>query len=250
MSLPELTLNQTIPLRHGGSCNLIGISPQGDLFVEEWYGDEDDPRIAQHRIAQSGEMIESADESDEKRAFSPLTLPENLIRPAEIVRGQAFNFVGPRFRGLRETDRIQETAQVFSVMEKMTLAAKLRLDFPPPLLIGLAESLVLAEASITEKWLVVCRRVRLAYALPQIQLDAHGLPYDYDSLTLFVAHFYDPATGRVPDLASCLDDLAGWQLRQPADCLIHEGRLYLADGGEMLNRVLIAATSFAPSAYT
>jgi hypothetical protein len=151
---------------------------------------------------------------------------------------------------MREAERVGELVQPFTLQEKMTLIERLALNIMPPMLLGLAESYVLAEAELARPYLyVVCRRVRLAIALPAVQTDADGQPYDYDTLVLHLAHWIDR---RSPDvsLVEVIDHLPGVTLHRPTDCIIRDGYLFISDGGgdQQKNRLHVWTISAPASA--
>jgi hypothetical protein len=78
---------------------------------------------------------------------------------------------------------------------------------------------------------LVCRRLRVVYALEAEQTDEHNQPYDYDSHVLYVAHVYDRSQEVKPTLRESLAGLAGVQLHHPMDCLIAHDYVFVADGG-------------------
>lgn len=220
-----------LELHHTGDCRLLGVSPAGDVYVEEIYGDDD--WFAQHHFDVTGDTIASVDENGGAVAdVGPLTLPDDLVKPGPVQAMTGLNFVGPRLRGMRETDRVSDMALSLSVADKMALAQTLGLGMP----LGLGESRVLAEAVLEDGVYFVCRRVRFLVALPETRHDSAGEPYDYDSVTRYIGHSAhpddDPTTGLV-------DALAGWRgvrLHRPMDCLVHNGRFYIADGGDESRR--------------
>ena len=79
--------------------------------------------------------------------------------------------------------------------------------------------------------MLVCRRVRLAYALPTPQNDEHGIPYDYDTHTLYLAHEYNDETEEAPPLHECFDPIDGIMLHTPHDCIRHDDALIILDSG-------------------
>jgi hypothetical protein len=101
----------------------------------------------------------------------------------------------------------------------------------PPAILGIAESYVLSESLIIRPSIYfVCRRIRIAYALPDVRLDANNQPYDYDTLLFYTAHFFDCA--QEPSILDLLNDLTTVPLKRPMDCLITDNNhLYIADGG-------------------
>jgi hypothetical protein len=79
----------------------------------------------------------------------------------------------------------------------------------------------------------ICRRLRIAYAIP-LKHDADGLPYDYDTHVLYLAHLIDTTSGLTlpPALTEALaSDIVGLS---PMDALYdaRSARLYVADGGD------------------
>lgn len=144
----------------------------------------------------------------------------------------ALNFTGARHRGLRSLDRLDDVIHPFTVPEKFALAGMLKLEVPPPLLLGLAESYVLAEASVISPHLfLICRRMRIAFAFPEERIDDNGQPYDYDTHVLYAAHFYETSSDEPPGIIDSLRGLDGASLCRPMDCLIYGDRLLIADGG-------------------
>ena len=227
----QLEYVESWPLRHRGDCNLLGATGDGRLYVEEMYGDG---WLAQHALGPDGQIGESVDEDggagDDLHA---LTLPADAAHSQPGWHSVALNFAGPRHRGLRDPERIADVVQPIAIPDKMRLVGAYRLPTTPPMLLGLAESFVLAEAPLQLPHLfVVCRRVRLAYALPSPSVDADDRPYDYDTVVLYAAHVYDRT--RQPD--SLMPDadasLPGVALHRPMDCLTRADRLYVADGGD------------------
>ena len=171
----------TLELAHNGDCYLLGMSPDNTIFVEEVYGPDD--WLAQHAFTLDGQQLQSVDEDDGLRAnLVPLTLPNDLIRPQSCHHTHRLNFSGsPRWRGLREYERVGDLMRPLSVPTRMTLGQ--RFGIAPPMLLGITESRVLAEALMTPPDLYfVCRRIRIAYALSQPQFDADHQPFDYDSI--------------------------------------------------------------------
>ncbi|MBZ0301901.1 MAG: hypothetical protein K8J31_19285, partial [Anaerolineae bacterium] len=169
----------TCPLPHGGDGQILGLSAENTLYVEEYY---DEDRLARHVLTLDGRILKSFDEHLEDSVVSTFPpLPDHLVRPAPIRAAVRLNFRGPRFRGLRELDRITDVVRPLEVPTRMELVARLSLDIPPFMLIGIAESQVLAEALlIPPHGYFVCRRIRLAYALQETRYDDDHQPFDYD----------------------------------------------------------------------
>lgn len=226
ISVAHLT---TLPLRHHGDCSLLGVTPDGTIYAEEVY--DDDGWVAQHELRPDGSFVRSVDEDHgTAQDIRPLDLPDDAIPSKTCWRTMPLNFAGPRHRGLREPERVLDLVRSLSIDEKLALISKSRLNLPPPMLLGMAESYVLAETEIVRPNLYfVCRRIRLAYALPQLVPDADGQPYDYDTQVMYLAHFHE--FGDDLRLLDLLADLTDVPLHRPMDCLRIGDRLYIADGG-------------------
>jgi hypothetical protein len=231
MSTPALEFLTTLQLPHNGDCSLVGVTPDFTIYAEEVYGK--DGWLAQHAMTMDGTLLTSVDEAfGSETELEPLPLPNNLIEPKRGWSTMALNFSGPRHRGLRGPERLDDLVRPFSIQEKLALVKQLELDILPPMLLGLAESYVLAEAPVIPPNLfIVCRRLRLAFALPEEKEDETNERYDYDTLVLFAAHFVDLAAEQEPTLSDVLMGLAGTPLFRPMDCLICKGHLFIADGG-------------------
>jgi hypothetical protein len=222
-----IAYQNTLKLRHHGDCKILGITPDMTLYVEEIYGDDD--WLAQHAVTLDGQFTQSVDDQHGQTTyFAPLHLPDDLIRPAPITTSEALNFTGPRQRGLREPERVQEVVRPLTVATKMQIIQQLGLDLAPPLLLGIAESTVIAEAMLPP--LLVCRRLRLAYALITPQQDTDGQHYDYDTHVLYVAHRYETDDSELPP-EIVFAGLPGVTLLRPMDCLAFNDYLFVADGG-------------------
>jgi hypothetical protein len=228
--IPPAAHLKTLPLRHAGDCSLLGVSPDGAIYAEEVYGDEG--WVAQHELRPDGTLARSVDEAGGSGGdLKPLDLPDNLFTSRTCWKTMPLNFAGPRHRGLREPERVGDLVRPLTIQEKMAAIDRLNLDILPPLLLGLAESYVLAESEIIRPNLYfVCRRIRLAYALPQPKIGADGQPYDYDTRVMYAAHFHDDR--EETPFTDLLIDLTGVPLHRPMDCVLAGNRLYIADGGE------------------
>jgi hypothetical protein len=221
-----------ISLHYKGDCALLGSTATGNMYVEEY----DDEGSIRHHLTADGAIIASGD----------LDVPELLHTPHSPAV-HPLNHSGGRYRGLREYDRVAEWVQPLTVMEKMPLMQHLNLAISPMALLGIAESRVLSEAPLGNDQSIVCRRIRLAYALPQPQIDDAGFPYDYDTLVLHLAHTYEAESDTAPSLATVIQGLDGILLQHPVDCIVQEHRLIIADASDgmhvsrvMMYRVLSA----------
>jgi hypothetical protein len=247
--LPQFQYLHTFPLRHQGDCSFLGVSPDMTLYVEEVYGSEG--WLAQHALSYDGTVLETIDESDGKaQDLTPLRLPDDLIEPHRGWHTMALNFTGPRHRGLRGPARLDDLVRPISVQEKFALVQRLKLDILPSMLLGLAESYVMAEASIVYPNLfLVCRRLRLACALPEEQVDEENEPYDYDTLVRYAAHVFDTSADQELALSESFRDLPGASFQRPMDCMIYKEHVFIADGGEAERSSVIHVWRLAGSAH-
>lgn len=239
--MPALRYHSTIELCHDGDCGLIGIGADFTIYAEEIY--TENAWIAQHAIALDGSFIQTIDELyGEVSEVSPIAVTENTSKAQPGWQTiKTLNFAGPRHRGMRESERMIEMVRPFSLSEKLALVERLALPFAPPMLLGLAESYVLSEAEIERPHLyVICRRIRLAYALPGVELDDQQQPYDYDTQVIYLAHWFDRRSEEV-SLIEALDSLPDAPLYRPMDCIIHGSYLFISDGGGTMqnNRIHI-----------
>lgn len=221
----------SIPLAHSGDCSLIGVTSDQTIYAEEIYGDEE--WLAQHALKPDRTVVASSDENAGlNHHFEMLRLPNNLARSQPCKHTIALNFGGARHRGLREPERIAELVRPLTIQAKITLIEHLRLNIMPPMLLGIAESYVLAEAPLpTPDTFMVCRRLRLACGLPQPKYDADHQPYDYDTLVLYITHDYNPRIDDEIPPERALAGLPGIRLQRPMDCIVYDQHLFIADGG-------------------
>ncbi len=238
MKFPLISEPIRLPLQHHGDCTLLGVVP-GDpadpsgaadctIYVEEIY--DEDGKLAQHALTLDGRLLATVDEGSGDTDLHPLDLPPQRIKPQTGWHTMALNFAGPRHRGLRAPERTLDLVRPLTIAEKMALIDRFRLDVPPPLLLGVAESYVLAETPICAPTLYfVCRRVRFAVALTEERTDADGQPYDYDTQVVYLAHFYE--RDQEPEWSDILADATSIPLSRPMDCLLVKDRLFIADGG-------------------
>jgi hypothetical protein len=221
----------TFPLLYDGDCKLLGVTVDGLIYIEELYGDED--WLAQHKITIDDGIIDSIDElAGENLDITPFELPSTAILPTSKSCCDSLTFTGARLRGLQRDEPIAEIVLPLSVEDKIELVDYMEWDISPMQIIGIAESVVLSHTSLSDGSLMVCRRVRIAYRLTQVSAD-RGVPYDYDSLDLHLLHEFDPnSDDELPEVVDCLNELEDVVLLRPMDCLYHDGKLYVADGGE------------------
>lgn len=232
MLLPELVYQTSLELAHAGDCSLLGVAPDLTVYVEEIY--TEDCWIAQHAIRPDGKWLKSVDEhTGTNTNVQPLPLPNGTVKPQGGWAAMRLNFAGPRHKGMRIPERVMDMVKSVTVAEKMLLTEKLGLNVLPPMILGIAESFVVAEAKLQYPHLyVVCRRMRLAYALEDVLIGRDKHPYDYDTHIFYVAHLYDKeADGDEIRLDLALEGLPGVKLYRPMDCLITQEHLFIADGG-------------------
>lgn len=231
VSSPTLSYLTSFDLKYREDCNFLGITADKTIYVEEIYSE--DSWLAQHAITFDGTYQASVDEDyGENEHPIPLSTDEIIARPQPGWHCMSLNFAGSRHRGMRTTERIMDTVQPLSIHAKMQIIDLLKLDLAPPMLLGIAESYVIAEAELSRPNLyMICRRFRLAYALSEEKLDAENNPYDYDTLVIYVAHTYDRELGIDPALEDILSGEFGKKLNRPMDCLHYNDHLFIADGG-------------------
>ena len=231
MASPKLHYLTTLPLRHHGDCSLLGVSSDATVFAEESYGEG---WLAQQALRLDGTTIGVVDEAfGEQSDLEPLKLPPDLTRPHTGWHAMALNFAGARHRGLRGPERLLDIVRPLSLQEKRALIDHYELPITPPMLLGLAESYVLAEAPLDyPNRFVVCRRIRLARALPEAQIDGDGERFDYDTFVLYAAHGFDRTQDDSAAVGAPDPLLGGVALHRPMDCLIANDRLFVADGGD------------------
>jgi len=231
MNLPfGLRVKREFSLAHAGDCTLLGVTPDGVVYVEELYGDG--AWLAQHIIGADGHMTSSDEKHGSNIPISPIRLSPETLKPSRVWQTMWLNFSGARHRGLREADRVDAVVKPISIAEKVMLAQRLQLPVAAPAVLGLAESYVLAEADVIRKeWMVVCRRLRFAYALPTTAIDDEGLPYDYDTRVLHVVHAVQRGEEEKA-AAAWKDGLPNIEFYRPMDCEIVGDHLYIADAGD------------------
>jgi hypothetical protein len=217
-----LHYSHSLPLNHKEDCYIVGMNSDGMIYVDELYGAGD--QIARYVFQLDGTLAASGDEND---GHLP-EVPSNLVEPARIPAGHPLKFSGARRRGMRDADRILDWVYPISMSEKIDLSTGL--NIPPPRIIGLAESVVLAEARLNETGMsLVCRRLRIAHMLPEMKYDDQHLPYNYDTVSLYAAQYY-AATEEI-GLLTLTSRLPGIQLNRPMDCMVWQKWLLVADGG-------------------
>ncbi len=234
MTIPTLTYLTSIVLKHQEDCSLLGAYQDAThgiiLYIEEIYSA--DAWVAQHKVTLKGKFLETVDENfGMNEHITPITLPSQAVKPQRGWHTMTLNYAGPRHRGMREAERVMDVVKPLSVAIKMTLAQQLKLE-APLFIIGMAESYVLAEIPLSRPNLfIVCRRIRLAVALPETKLDERGQTYDYDTQVIYRAHFHHRDTSNETLVEDLLEELPGITLNRPMDCLLYADHIFIADGG-------------------
>ncbi|MCL4251459.1 MAG: hypothetical protein KJ065_25130 [Anaerolineae bacterium] len=227
MSEATFTYLTSISLQHSSDCCLLGLGGDLTLYSEEIYGE--DGLVAQAAHTLEGKLIAAVDEG--LGHTNPLELPTDIVHPYTAWHTMSLNFAGARHRGIRADEQIDSLVHPLTLEEKVFLAASLNLPVPAPMVLGLAESYSLAEAPITSRVYCVCRRLRIAYALPVPKRDHDGYVYDYDTVPLYVAHLHTLGTTDTATLTQQMSYFPGVRLRRPMDCLAAFDHLCIADGG-------------------
>lgn len=222
-------LRAELAVETGGNaeCAILAASVDGCVWLEE-YDAEGEP-AAQMLLGADGQVLQMA-RAQAGAELRPLTIAADAARPASVRQAAWLGFRGARLRGLRQEDRIAEVALPLPLADRMALAA--RLQAMAPQVLGVTESVVLAEAALGGGWWLVCRRLRIALALPAARLDAHGLPYDYDSHVMWAAHVLDRLDDPEIAVAAWWPVLDGMALVRPVDCMRAGDWLWVAEAGE------------------
>lgn len=220
--LKHLFIASLTPTAHS---TLLGGLPDGSIYAETF--SQTDEIVTYWQIA-AGQTVQQIAED----TLDFANLPPDLIEPQPVPLAHPWNFSGARQRGLRAEDRINALVRPLTIMQKMTLIPRLGLAITPMQLLGIAETRLLSQVVFPAGDGVLCRMLRFAYTLPSVAQDADGLPYDYDTVALYLIHAFDPQADELPPLEDCLGNFAGVQLIRPMDCLYHNGRLVVADAGE------------------
>ena len=208
----------------------MGVTGNDFVYAEELYGDDD--WLAQHKIYIYDGHMESIDEfAGENLDATPMKLPPHSAVPHSKPCCNVLTFTGARLRGIQRDEPIGEMVYPLTIEDKVELTEYMEWDILPMQIIGIAESAVLSHTSLPDETIMVCRRVRVVYRMTE-PAQQDGVPYDYDSLEVYLLHEFDPQTKELPELVDCLNDMDDVVLLRPMDCLYHNGRLYVADGGE------------------
>jgi hypothetical protein len=220
----ELSYVKSLKLSGDGDCALLGALPDLNEIYLELY-DAAHMEVEQIGITFEGDVFARGEEE------TPLEPPPNLIRPRSAWTTMALNFAGARHRGLRTEARIDEMAHPMSIEEKMAISKHLKLDLPAPMILGCIESYALAEATLSRGVYCVCRRLRIAYALPTVRHDDDGDAYNYESVPLYLTHVFNALDHEETPLHKLLSALPEAPLYRPMDCMTAGNHLLVADGG-------------------
>lgn len=231
-----MTHHHSFPLRHNGQCHILAVTPQRTLIVEEYYDKE---FVAQHHLQTDGSFIDSSDENSGTSPFRPLPIPDGSDTTDVASSFPMLEYIpNAPHRGTRTEDRIDSLVYPLTVMEKMQMSQRFRLPCPAPMLIGLSESRVLSSVRLPDAKVIVCRRLRFAYALATPRITPRGERIDYETQAFYLLQHIDPAADLTP---LSLDGICGQEvLHQPTQCILCDDLLYVADsGGQRLNSIHI-----------
>ena len=203
----------THDLLYAGDCKLLGVTDDGQIYVEELYGDDD--WLAQHHIFTNEGIVKTVDEAEGNNLnITFLKLPEELIKPTTTPCCPNLQFSGARLRGMLADERIEKVVHPLSIQDKIELVDFMEWEITPLQIIGMTESVILSHTKVSEKSLIVCRRVRIAY-----RLEKPEVTHDYDSLEIHILHEYHP-NDVMPEVVDCLNDIDDVVLLRPMDCLL------------------------------
>jgi len=210
----------------------IGFDLGGRVIVEIMYGPVGtDEWLAQYVISSDGAVIDSRDEDYGRTAdFEPFALAEvPNSPPIRLEVAHNLVFAGGRWRGLRETDRLADVLHGLSISEKMAIGSLFTTHGITGSILGMVESRILATAWITERWVLLCRQIRVAVSVP-FSRDVNGVPFDYDSYSLYFVQWLDnhqPLEEPGPPLDQLLAISQASFSTQPVDLLCDSNRKYL-----------------------
>lgn len=225
LNITRFIPQKRICLTHSDKCYLTAVDELRNIYLEEYY---DETYIAQHIISSEGEIRKSIDENYGKTEITAFDIPENAILPVNPLE-HPLNYRGMRFKGLRAEEKVAERVKPLPMIEKMSLLKALKLMIPPMMIFGIAESYVLSETVYSETETILCRRIQLLRALPEIQFDGEGLPYDYDTITFHVIQSYDTETEISTPLHEAIQHFS--ELSHPTDCIYTDSKLIIANAG-------------------
>lgn len=229
--MPEnysFTIEQTYPLRYWGVPYFAGFAPDGTLYLDEVYGDED--WLARYALRPTRVFECIGDENDGTASRTSIPpLPASIHRPHPPRLPSGFEFGGSRIRGLRAEERIQDLVHPLTAAEKIALASRLRLNLPPPAILGLAERIVRGAAVLPTGGWIACVGMRIAYGLMSPRLGPNGDRIDYDSLWINILMGDTPTDE--PDLVDVLSSPLAAATTNPVDCCLQGSQLYVVEGG-------------------
>lgn len=222
----KLRHKKQISLLHPSECIILGADSDNNFYIEEYY---DYTYIAHHQLTLDGDILETRDEASGKNTIDIFSVDDLRLKP-ERPRQHFLNYTALRLRGMRQSDKVSEWVRPLPIQDKMPLLQTLNLQISPMMLMGIAESRVLAQTKLSDDVDLVCRKIRLLIALPEPKLDSTGLPYDYDTLVIHVLHPYHHYTDHYPPLHQALKLFP--QLDKPSDCLLVNETLIIANSSD------------------
>jgi hypothetical protein len=205
------------------------MTADGIIYAEVFY---DDAWVAWYGLRIDGAVVATDDEeAGRNRQFQRPSVEMSAV-PETLQRSHPLNYAGPRLRGSRQLERVDDLTYPLDVSTKMRLVEVFHLPMMPMQLLGLAESSVLSQATFpADELQLVCRRLRLAYALTAPQTDPDGEPYDYDTVSIYQAHRFQPSTDE--DLINTLfEGLPGPAMSQPTDVMVTGTHVLIAESSD------------------
>lgn len=220
----KLVPHATIPLDFDAPAEVLGIAPDGTLYVEEFY---DDTWIRQHII---GPGLQRHDTRDEQSpGFRPLNIPAELTRTSSTFPPLTFD-TGAFPQGNRVDSRVDDLVYPLDIAQKMALSERLGLQIPPPLLIGLLRSHIHSVTDFDETTIIICRRITVACALASPETALDGTLLTYTSASLQVLQHINRHSP--PDVTSLDGEIHAQGLTHPLQALYHQQRLYVVNQGQ------------------
>jgi|GEM_PF-6828282 hypothetical protein len=195
----------TFSANAAGDLNFIGCDKNDHLIFEIYSEDHVRVEFAAFQLDGTPALL---------TAYHPA-----VIRRPQVTHSAGLSFRGPRQRGLRAEDRLDDMLKPLSVSERLHLANHLsRFGNTLPIL-GIAESRVRSDALVDPECVLVCRQIVIARALPGTQVDEVGLPFDYDCISLDCAHLLTLPVDPDPPVSTWFAPIGNQHLSNPVNCL-------------------------------
>ena len=226
----------TIPLQYTGICHILAVTDQQTIIVEEYYANH---FVAQHHIEPPDRFIITTDEKHGQSCLVPIPTPAgSAVPPTTNPIPKLEHRTGAPQHGIRADDRIDSLVYPLTMSDKIRLAEQVPVPAPPPMLIGLSESRVLSNLTLPNDHRLICRHLRLAYALMTEKTLPSGQRINYNTVTIHRLQFLPDDESFTPLTLTGL--YTDEHLHRPTQCMRHGDRIYIADsGGDQPNRVHI-----------